>query len=72
LATAEHDAPKAVPGTVKETDLEVESGSVVYGVEVAGNDDKTHDVKVDAGNRQILSQQIDGADEPGDPEDADY
>ena len=70
-ATAEQDALDAVPGTVEETDLEVENGSVVYGVEIAGNDGKTHDVKVDAGNGKILSQQVDGADEPGDTEDAD-
>lgn len=44
---------------------------MVYGVEVAGNDGKTHEVKVDAGNAQILSQQVLAADEPGDPEAAD-
>jgi hypothetical protein len=40
---------------------------VVYGVEVAGNDGKTHEVKVDAGNAQILSQQVLAADEPATP-----
>jgi uncharacterized membrane protein YkoI len=68
---AEKAALDAVPGTVKETELEAENGSVVYGVEVAGNDGKTHDVKVDAGNGEILSQQVDGADEPANTEEAD-
>jgi len=70
-ATAERDALKPVPGTVEETDLEVENGSVVYGVEIAGNDGKTYDVKVDAGNGEILSQQIVVVDGSGDNEDAD-
>ncbi len=69
-STAEQATLKAVPGTVKETDLEVENGFVVYGVEVAGNDGKTHDVKVDAGNAKVLHQQVDGADGPRDSEDA--
>jgi uncharacterized membrane protein YkoI len=70
-STAEQAALEAVPGTVKQTDLENENGYVVYDVEVAGNDGKTHDVKVDAGNGDILHQQVDGPDGPGDTEDAD-
>lgn len=59
--SAERAALEAVQGTVKETDLESENGFVVYGVEVSGNDGKTHDVKVDAGTGEILHQQADGA-----------
>ena len=62
---AEQAALKAAPGTARETDLQSENGFVVYGVEVAGNDGKTHDVKVDAGNGRVLHQQVDGS-EPGD------
>jgi uncharacterized membrane protein YkoI len=62
-ATAEQAALKAVPGTVKNTELENENGFVVYGVEINGNDGQTHDVKVDAGNAEVLHQDVDGADE---------
>lgn len=68
-ATAEQAALKAVPGTVKNTELENENGFVVYGVEIAGNDGKTHDVKVDAGNAEVLHQEVDGADENSGSED---
>jgi hypothetical protein len=54
---AEQAALKAVPGTVLETELEADdNGYVVYDVEVAGNDGKSHDVKGDAGNGEILDQ----------------
>ena len=82
---AEQAALKVVPGTVLETELEADdNGYVVYDVEVAGNDGKSHDVKVDAGNGEILDQgleedfdeadeaaETEDADEPGDSEDAD-
>jgi len=68
--TAEQAALEAVPGTVKETELENENGFVAYGVEIAGNDGKSYDVKVDAGNAKVLQQQVDGADEGNDSEDA--
>lgn len=56
-AAAERAALEAVPGTVHETDLETsDNGYVVYDVEVAGNDAKNHEVKVDAGNGEILHQ----------------
>ena len=35
----------------------------LYGVEINGNDGQTHDVKVDAGNAEVLHQDVDGADE---------
>lgn len=68
--TAEQAALEAVPGTVKKTELENENGFVVYGVEIAGNDGKAYDVKVDAGNAKVLQQEVEGADEGSDSEDA--
>jgi uncharacterized membrane protein YkoI len=75
-ATAEEAALEAVPGTVYEIELEtIDNGFVVYDVEVAGEDGKNHEVKVDAGTGEILNQgpegQADEADGPGDAEDAD-
>jgi Peptidase propeptide and YPEB domain len=73
-AAAEKAALEAVPGRVLETELEAE-GYVVYDVEVAGEDGKTHDLEVDAGNGEILDQgleeDVDEADGPTDTEDAD-
>jgi uncharacterized membrane protein YkoI len=68
--TAEQAALEAVPGTVKDTELENENGFVVYGVEIAGNDGKTYDVKVDAGNAKVLQQEVEGTDEGNDSEEA--
>ena len=74
-AAAEQAALKAVPGTVHETELETSDNSyVVYDIEVAGNDGKSHEVKVDAGNGEILHQDLeDEADESnaGESEDSD-
>jgi hypothetical protein len=56
-AAAEQTALEAVPGTVHETELEADDdGQVVYDVEVAGEDGKNHDFKVDAGNGEVLYQ----------------
>src|SRR5215210_1201659 len=49
-AAAEKAALGAVPGDVKETELENENGFVVYGVEIQGKDGRLHEVVVDAGN----------------------
>ncbi len=64
-AAAERAALKAVLGTVHETELETsDNGYVVYDIEVSGDDGKTHEVKVDAGNGEILQQDLeDEADE---------
>jgi uncharacterized membrane protein YkoI len=64
-AAAEQAALKAVPGTVHETELETsDNGYVVYDIEVAGKDSKSHEVKVDASNGEILHQDLeDEADE---------
>jgi hypothetical protein len=76
-AAAEKAALEVVPGTVLETELEADNGNryAVYDVEVAGDDGKTHDLKVDARNGEILDQGLEGdvdeADGPADTEDAD-
>jgi hypothetical protein len=41
-------------------DLGNESGFVVYSVEVTTADGTVTDVKADAGNAQVLSQEVDG------------
>jgi uncharacterized membrane protein YkoI len=74
-AAAERVALGAVPGTVHDTELETsDNGYVVYDIEVAGDDGKMHEVKVDAGNGEILHQDLeDEADESdfGETEDSD-
>ena len=64
-AAAERAALEAVPGTVHETELETsDNGYVVYDIEVTGDDGKSHEVKVDAGNGEVLHQDLeDEADE---------
>ena len=58
-AAAEQAALEAVPGTVHETELETsDNGYVVYDIEIAGEDGKNHEVKVDAGNGEILHQDL--------------
>ncbi len=54
---AEQAALQAVSGTVKDAELGNENGYVVWEVEVAGDDGMLHEVKVDAGNGQILHQE---------------
>jgi uncharacterized membrane protein YkoI len=75
-AAAEQVALKAVPGTVHETELETsDNGYVVYDIEIAGDDGKGHEVKVDAGNGEVLHQDLeeeaDESDGRGDTEAAD-
>ena len=74
-AAAEQAALKAVPGTIHETELETsDNGYVVYDIELAGKDGKSHEVKVDAGNGEILHHDLeDEADEsdPGETDDSD-
>ena len=58
-AAAEQAALKAVPGTVHEAELETsDNGYVVYDIELAGKDGNNHEVKVDAGNGEILHQDL--------------
>src|SRR3712207_2179200 len=83
-AAAEQAALKVVPGRVHETELETsDNGYVVYDIEVAGKDGKNHEVKVDAGNGEVLHQELedeadesdagetDDAEDPDDSEDPD-
>jgi uncharacterized membrane protein YkoI len=61
LATVSADQARdaalaAVPGTANKVELDNENGSVVYSVEVTGADGTVTDVKVDAGNGQVLAQ----------------
>lgn len=51
----------AVPGTAGAVELDNENGFVVYSVEVTAADGTTIDVKVDAGNGQVLAQDTEGA-----------
>ncbi len=57
-AAAEEAALGAVPGEVKETELEREGGSAVYEVEVAGKDGKLREVTVDASSGRVLGQEM--------------
>jgi uncharacterized membrane protein YkoI len=57
-AAAEETAPGTVPGEATEVKLENEGGFVVFEVEVAGDDGGLHEVVVDAGNGEILGQEI--------------
>ncbi len=57
-AAAEEAALSAVPGEVKDTELESESGSTIYEVEVVGKDGKVREVTVDASSGQVLGQEM--------------
>ena len=58
-AAAEQVALKAVPGTVHETELDTsDNGYAVYDIEIAGDDGKGHEVIVDAGNGEVLHQDL--------------
>jgi len=60
-AAAEEAALGAVPGEVKETELESEGGSSVYEVEVVGKDGKLREVTVDASDGRVLGQEVEGS-----------
>ncbi len=63
-ADAEEAALTAVPGgTVTGSELENENGSVVYEVEVTDPAGQAIEVKVDAGNAQVLAQETEEGDE---------
>jgi uncharacterized membrane protein YkoI len=68
-AQAESAALAAVPGTVGQVELDNENGNVVYSVEITKADGTVVDVKVDAGNATVLSQESgDGAEQSGEAE----
>lgn len=56
-ATAEKAALQAVPGTAKDAELGDENGYVVWEVEIQASDGTLQEVKVDAGNGQVLAQE---------------
>lgn len=49
----------AIPGEVAEIELDNENGSVVWSVEVTATDGTDHEVVIDAGNGEVLAQQVD-------------
>lgn len=51
-------AREAHPGQVTKVEIEAEEGFVVYEVEVAGDDGAYYEMKVDAGNGDILESGI--------------
>jgi uncharacterized membrane protein YkoI len=58
-AAAERAALEAHPGNVTETELETnDSGYVVYDIEIAGDDGNNHEVTVDAGNGDVLYEEL--------------
>ena len=61
-AAAEEAALGAVPGEVKQTELESEGGSTIYEVEVVGKDGKLREVTVDASNGRVLGQEMEEED----------
>ncbi len=61
-AAAKEAALKAVPGTVEEIGVEMENGYLVYSVEVTGDDGQAHDLTVDAGNGEVLDQDVEDSD----------
>ena len=50
-------------GAVQRVELENEDGFLVYNVELVSADKKLHEVKVDAGNGNILRVDLDTADQ---------
>ena len=60
-----------VPGDATEPELENEDGNVVYGIEVTAADGTITDVKVDAGNGDILAQEAETDDDGPEGDDVD-
>lgn len=55
----------AVPGTAGKVELDNENGAVVYSVEITDSSGSDIDVKVDAGNGQVVHQDADDGDNEG-------
>ncbi|WP_405219111.1 PepSY domain-containing protein [Agrococcus sp. Ld7] len=68
---AEAAALAAVPGTIREVDLDDEDGFVVYEVEVTAADGTVTGVLIDAGDASVLAQEAEDADDDGDDADDD-
>jgi uncharacterized membrane protein YkoI len=62
IDSAINAALKEVPGKVLRAELENEDGYLVYGIEIAKADHRIVDVKVDAGNGNILKTDYDHED----------
>ena len=62
-AESESIAVKAVPGTVKGSELENENGNAVYGVQIVDKSGKKQDVKVDAKTGKVLKTEADNENE---------
>lgn len=67
-AEAKSAALAAVPGTAGQVELDNENGAVVYSVEITKADGSKLDVKVDAGNADVLHQEADDGDEAAEAE----
>lgn len=59
------------PGKVTKVELDDEEGYVVYEVEIIDNNGVEHDLKVDAGNGDILKSETDNDNDDNDANDAD-
>ena len=71
-AAAEEAALGAVPGEVKETELEREGRSDIYEVKVDGNEGRLREVTGDASDGRGLGQEMEeaeGSEEDNDPDD---
>jgi uncharacterized membrane protein YkoI len=62
-AAAEEAALAAVPGEVREVELESEGGFVAYDVEVSDNGGNLREVIVDAGNGKVVAQGTEGGED---------
>jgi uncharacterized membrane protein YkoI len=65
-AAAKKAALDTVPGEVKKIELGDEDGFLVYDIDVLGQDGKTTELKVDAGDGTILAQENEEYDGQGD------
>lgn len=58
LQDAVQAALAKVPGKAVEAELDSEDGYLVYEVKIIANDNKTHEIDVDAGNQSILKDDV--------------
>jgi uncharacterized membrane protein YkoI len=58
-------ALRAVPGTATSAELDSadRNGSLIWEVDILGEDHKSHDVTIDAGNGKVLNQHVDEGDQ---------
>lgn len=75
LATVTSDEARtaalaAVPGTAADPELDNEDGNVVWSVEITAADGTLHEVVIDAGNANVLAQDIEEADDENEADEA--